>query len=71
MWVAEGEGDAGRGFGFTGAHFHDNWANDNFRKATLNAIAWIAGLEVPEGGVPSETPDQEELKANQDYENKK
>ena len=40
-----------RGFGFTGGHFHSNWANENFRKLVLNAIVWTAGLEVPEGGV--------------------
>ena len=71
MWVADGEGDAGRGFGFTGAHFHRNWADDNFRKAGLNAVAWIAGLEVPKGGIPSDTPDQAELETNMDYPKKK
>jgi hypothetical protein len=66
VWVTENEGGAGRGFGFTGAHFHANWADDNFRKVGLNAVAWIAGLEIPEGGVPSTTPDKAELDANQD-----
>jgi hypothetical protein len=32
----------------------------------LNAIAWMAGVEVPENGVPSETPSDEEMKANMD-----
>jgi hypothetical protein len=63
--VAERE-NGGRGFGFTGAHFHRNWATDSFRKTVLNAIVWIAGADVPEGGVPSDTPDQTELEANQD-----
>ena len=68
VWVSEPEGEgAGRGFGFTGAHFHKNWADDNFRKTGLNAVAWIAGLEVPKGGVPSETPSEEELHENMDY----
>jgi len=67
MWVAENEAGAGRGFGFTGAHVHNNWANDPFRKVVLNAIAWIAGLDVPDGGIPSEAPTTEELEANQDY----
>ena len=71
-WVSEPATEgAGRGFGFTGAHFHRNWADDNFRKTGLNAVAWIAGLEVPEGGVPSETPSQEELHENMDYPRKK
>lgn len=68
VWVTENKDGAGRGFGFTGAHRHNNWANDNFRQVGLNAVAWIAGLEIPKGGVPSETPDEEELLANQDYE---
>ncbi len=67
VWVAEPATDgAGRGFGFTGAHFHRNWADDNFRKVGLNAVAWIAGLEIPESGIPSSTPDQAELETNQD-----
>lgn len=52
MWVAERAG-GGRGFGFTGGHFHKNWGNDDFRKVVLNAILWIAKAEVPENGVPS------------------
>ena len=68
-WVSEPTTDgSGRGFGFTGAHFHKNWANDEFRQFGLNAVAWIAGLEIPEGGVPSETPTEEELHQNMDYE---
>ncbi len=59
--------DGGRGFGFTGGHWHYNWANDSYRKVVLNAIAWVAGLEVPEGGVPSKTPTFEELLENQDF----
>jgi len=59
--------DGGRGFGFTGGHFHYNWANDSFRTLVLNAIVWVAGLDVPPGGVPSKTPTLDELEANQDY----
>jgi type 1 glutamine amidotransferase len=51
-WACE-RADGGRGFGFTGAHFHDNWANDNFRKLVLNAILWVAQVDVPPGGVKS------------------
>jgi hypothetical protein len=59
--------DGGRGFGFTGGHFHQNWANDGFRKIVLNAIVWVAGLEVPPAGVASKAPTLAELQANQDY----
>src|SRR5438477_9904476 len=45
-WASE-RSDGGRGFGFTGAHYHDNWGNDDFRKLVLNAIVWIAKADVP------------------------
>lgn len=64
-WCVERE-DGGRGLGFTGGHFHDNWANDDLRKFVLNAIAWTAKLEVPEGGVSTPTPTRRELDANLD-----
>lgn len=64
-WVVE-RSDGGRGFGFTGLHFHDNWANDEFRKTVLNAICWIAGADIPREGIVSPTPSQEELDANLD-----
>lgn len=64
MWAVERE-DGGRGFGFTGGHFHSNWANDNFRKVTLNALAWIAKVEVPTNGIESNVSDKQ-LKENLD-----
>lgn len=63
MWVSENKG-GGRGFGFTGGHVHWNWKNDDQRKLMLNAICWIAKLDVPADGVPSKTPSQEDLEAN-------
>ncbi|MGO9203849.1 MAG: ThuA domain-containing protein [Limisphaerales bacterium] len=57
--------DGGRGFGFTGGHYHKNWGNDDFRKVVLNAILWIAKVDVPAQGVQSKvTP--EDLKKNLD-----
>lgn len=52
MWAVE-RPDGGRGFGFTGGHFHDNWSNDQFRKVVLNAFVWLAKAEVPQQGVQS------------------
>jgi type 1 glutamine amidotransferase len=52
MWVYD-RPDGGRGFGFTGGHPHKAWGNDNFRKVVLNAILWIAKMEVPSNGVDS------------------
>jgi type 1 glutamine amidotransferase len=63
MWTLE-RPDGGRGFGFTGGHFHKNWANDDQRKVVLNAIAWIAKVDIPEAGVNSKTPTPEEMDAN-------
>lgn len=59
--------DGGRGFGFTGGHWHWNWAHDDFRKVVLNGIAWTAKIEIPEEGLVTETPTFEELEAHQDY----
>lgn len=63
-WACE-RADGGRGFGFTGGHYHKNWGNDDVRKLVLNAILWTAKVEVPADGVTSQvTPEQ--LKANLD-----
>jgi len=59
--------DGGRGFGFTGGHWHWNWAHNDFRKLVLNALVWTSGADVPPNGVPSRTPTIKELLANQDY----
>lgn len=48
--------DGGRGFGFTGGHFHKNWYIGSFRTMVLNGILWTAGMEVPQGGVASMRP---------------
>lgn len=61
-WIYE-RPEGGRGFGFTGMHTHWNWAQDSFRKSVLNGIVWIAGAEVPEGGVPSRRPTMEDLES--------
>jgi hypothetical protein len=57
--------DGGRGFGCTGAHFHKNWANDDFRKLMLNSLLWTSGLDVPQDGVVSSVS-PEDLAANMD-----
>lgn len=57
--------NGGRGFGFTGGHFHHNWANENQRRAVLNAILWTAQMEVPANGVQSVVT-AEQLTANLD-----
>lgn len=64
LWVVE-RADGGRGFGFTGGHFHINWGNDAFRKVVLNTMVWLAKADVPENGVVSSVT-QEQLHANLD-----
>ena len=57
-WACERAG-GGRGFGFTGGHFHKNWGNDDVRKLVLNAILWTARFQVPADGVQSKVTGEE------------
>jgi len=64
--VTQAERDGGgRGFGFTGGHFHQGWGNPDQRKLVLNAILWTAQAEVPEAGVDS-VVGEADLSANLD-----
>ncbi len=65
MWGIERQ-DGGRGVGFSGGHYHRNWAVDGFRKLVLNAIVWTAKVEVPKDGVKSKPLTEEELNGNLD-----
>jgi hypothetical protein len=64
MWAVERK-NGGRGFGFTGGHFHDNWGNGPFRKIVLNALVWLTKAEVPADGVVSNIA-ADDLNANLD-----
>ncbi len=66
-WAME-RPDGGRGFGFTGGHNHLGWKDENQRKLVLNAILWVAKVEVPKNGVESKVTD-EELMQNLDVKN--
>jgi len=64
MWLYE-RPDGGRSFGFTGGHTHTNWGDPSQRKVVLNALLWIAKMEVPKNGVDDKiTP--EDLTLNLD-----
>jgi type 1 glutamine amidotransferase len=63
-WAIE-RADGGRGFGFTGGHFHKGWGNADQRKLMLNAILWTAHAQVPSEGVDSAVSEAE-LAANLD-----
>lgn len=55
--------DGGRGFGFTGGHYHWNWGVDNVRRLVANAILWSAEADVPVDGVSVEPINVLELAA--------
>lgn len=65
MWAVE-RPDGGRGFGFTGGHFHLNWQNEDQRRLMLNALVWLAKLEVPAGGISSAPVSDTEAHQNLD-----
>jgi hypothetical protein len=65
MWGVE-RADGGRGVGFTGGHYHRNWALDGYRSIVLNAICWTARVTVPKTGVKSLPISQEDLNKNLD-----
>ena len=56
--------DGGRGFAYTGGHYHSNWNNENVRRMVLNALVWTAKGEVPAGGVQSTLPKQTSKELN-------
>jgi type 1 glutamine amidotransferase len=65
MWAVE-RPDGGRGFGFTGGHFHANWQQEDFLRVILNSLLWISGVEVPTQGVHSLAVDDAEIRLNLD-----
>src|SRR5258708_6547732 len=62
-WAAE-RADGGRGFGFTGAHFHSNWGIPDFRRMIVNAILVSAKVNVPGRRAKSDVTPQD-LKTKQ------
>ncbi|MDG2167498.1 MAG: ThuA domain-containing protein [Opitutales bacterium] len=64
LWVVE-RPDGGRGFGFTGGHYHLNWADENFRKVVLNTLNWVSKNKIPKNGIRSKVT-KEELYLNLD-----
>lgn len=64
MWAFTRE-NKGRSVGFTGGHQHTNLGHDDFRKLLLNALLWVAKVDVPKNGV-SVSVTAAELGENQD-----
>jgi len=64
LWTAEIDGathpvawawerpDGGRGFGFVGLHFHQNWEEETYRRFVTRGVLWTVGLEEPKPGLP-------------------
>jgi len=70
MWSVE-RPDGGRGFGFTGGHFHKNWQDDQFRKTILNALCWISKVSIPKEGINSDAVSDQEILENLDPKGRK
>ena len=69
MWAYE-RPNGGRSFGFTGGHTHTNWGDPNQRKIMLNALLWLAKVEVPKNGV-ADTIAEADLAQNLDDKRKR
>jgi type 1 glutamine amidotransferase len=63
-WAVE-RADGGRGFGFTGGHFHHNWGLEDQRRMIVNAMLWTAKVDIPAGGAKCAIT-SEDLKVNLD-----
>ncbi len=63
-WACQRD-DGGRGFGYTGGHFHSNWGWNDTRRMIVNAILWTAKVNVPRGGAKCDIT-AEDLKQNLD-----
>lgn len=55
-WSVE-RADGGRGFAVVMPHFYKTWKDDDFRRFALNGIVWSAKINVPKGGVQTDSPD--------------
>lgn len=63
FWAKESE-NGSRGIAVTGAHNHNGWTNNEFRKQVLNSISWGLKIPVPEDGVSSPEITEEQLNEN-------
>lgn len=50
LWAVDRE-DGGRGVGYTGGHYLENFRDPALQRVLLNAVVWSAHGQVPEGGV--------------------
>lgn len=57
----------GRSFGFTGGHYHWNWAQEPVRRLVTNAIRWTAGDKIQSDPSEMKKLQAEDLLKDQDY----
>jgi hypothetical protein len=60
-----------RGILWGGSDFHSALLNENYRRFVLNEIVWVAGIEVPKGGVKTNAKQLQLAPINKTYENTK
>ena len=62
FWLCENPNST-RGFGCTGGHAVWTLAHPDFRKLVLNSIAWLAKIDIPDGGFDAKCPSLDEIAA--------
>lgn len=50
-WAWQRE-DGGRSFGFSGLHFHANWAEPNYQRLVGQGVLWTMGIQPPKAFPP-------------------
>jgi type 1 glutamine amidotransferase len=48
--------DGGRSFGFSGGHYHENWALPEYRRLVAQGVLWTLDLPIPEDGFNVDLP---------------
>lgn len=57
-WAWE-RADAGRSFGFSGLHFHENWRLPEYRRLVAQGVLWSLKLPIPRDGLPVDIKDED------------
>jgi len=55
-WAFE-RADGGRSFGFTGLHYHKNWAREDYRRLLTQGVLWTLKVPVPTAGLDLNVPE--------------
>ena len=65
------EKDKQRGILWGGSDFHSALLNENYLRFVLNEVVWVAGIDVPKGGVKTNAKQLQLAMINKTYENTK